>query len=201
MGTTRKTTRKKNQGDLGGFTIIEVVLVLAIAGLIFLMVFIALPALQRSQRDTQRRSDLSRVASQITQYQTNNNGKLPGQGLADNTKSTLAAKDGDYDMPDCKKDTSTSTSAAACFVKNYMNGVNATENEFTDPDGWAYGVEISTYDKTGASKYAENFDHMVYIVKKAKCDGEVVTGSTNARDYAITYKLEGNGTYCADNGS
>ena len=37
-----------------GFTIIEVVLVLAIGGLIFLMVFIALPALQRSQRDAQR---------------------------------------------------------------------------------------------------------------------------------------------------
>ena len=35
-----------------GFTIIEVVLVLAIAALIFLMVFIALPALQASQRDT-----------------------------------------------------------------------------------------------------------------------------------------------------
>ena len=34
-----------------GFTIIEVVLVLAIAGLIFLMVFIALPQLQRSQRN------------------------------------------------------------------------------------------------------------------------------------------------------
>ena len=41
--------------ERGGFTIIEVVLVLAIAGLIFLMVFIALPTLQRSQRDTQRR--------------------------------------------------------------------------------------------------------------------------------------------------
>lgn len=42
-----------------GFTIIEVVLVLAIGGLIFLMVFIALPALQRSQRDTQRKDDLA----------------------------------------------------------------------------------------------------------------------------------------------
>ena len=41
-----------------GFTIIEVVLVLAIAGLIFLMVFIARPALQRGQRDTQRRDDV-----------------------------------------------------------------------------------------------------------------------------------------------
>ena len=44
-----------------GFTIIEVVLVLAIAGLIFLMVFLALPALQRSQRDTQRKNDMARL--------------------------------------------------------------------------------------------------------------------------------------------
>ena len=44
------------------FTIIEVVLVLAIAGLIFLMVFIALPALQRNQRDTQRKNDMSRLS-------------------------------------------------------------------------------------------------------------------------------------------
>ena len=68
---------KQNTKSKKGFTIIEVVLVLAIAGLIFLMVFIALPALQRSQRDTQRRDDLARVATAITQYQTNNSGKIP----------------------------------------------------------------------------------------------------------------------------
>lgn len=60
-----------------GFTIIEVVLVLAIAGLIFLMVFIALPALQRNQRDTQRRDDASRVVSQLQNFATNNKGSLP----------------------------------------------------------------------------------------------------------------------------
>lgn len=60
-----------------GFTIIEVVLVLAIAGLIFLMVFIALPALQRSQRDTQRKNDAGRFLSQINSYQSNNRGKVP----------------------------------------------------------------------------------------------------------------------------
>lgn len=60
-----------------GFTIIEVVLVLAIAGLIFLMVFIALPALQRSQRDTQRKQDLSRAITAISNYQSNNRGMLP----------------------------------------------------------------------------------------------------------------------------
>lgn len=60
-----------------GFTIIEVVLVLAIAGLIFMMVFIALPALQRSQRDTQRKNDLSRVQTAITNYTSANRGNLP----------------------------------------------------------------------------------------------------------------------------
>lgn len=60
-----------------GFTIIEVVLVLAIAGLIFLMVFIALPALQRSQRDTQRKNDLSRAITAVNNYQSNNRGVLP----------------------------------------------------------------------------------------------------------------------------
>ena len=59
-----------------GFTIIEVVLVLAIAGLIFLMVFIALPALQRSQRDTQRKNDVDRIAAAVNSYISNNN-KLP----------------------------------------------------------------------------------------------------------------------------
>jgi prepilin-type N-terminal cleavage/methylation domain-containing protein len=60
-----------------GFTIIEVVLVLAIAGLIFLIVFLALPALQRSQRDTQRRSDIGRSISAVQTSQSNNNGTLP----------------------------------------------------------------------------------------------------------------------------
>jgi len=61
-----------------GFTIIEVVLVLAIAGLIFLMVFIALPALQRTQRDSQRKNDIGRVQTAITSYQSNNRNSLPG---------------------------------------------------------------------------------------------------------------------------
>lgn len=68
-----RATNKKTKG----FTIIEVVLVLAIAGLIFLVVFLALPALQRGQRDTQRKQDLSRFISQLVAYQGNNQNALP----------------------------------------------------------------------------------------------------------------------------
>jgi len=65
-----------------GFTIIEVVLVLAIAALILLMVFIALPALQRNQRDPARKTVLGKVASAVTTYQSNNRGAQPANGDA-----------------------------------------------------------------------------------------------------------------------
>jgi prepilin-type N-terminal cleavage/methylation domain-containing protein len=64
---------KRTQNNKG-FTIIEVVLVLAIAGLIFLMVFIALPALQAGQRDTARKSDVANVAAAVSSYSSNNRG-------------------------------------------------------------------------------------------------------------------------------
>lgn len=84
-----------------GFTIIEVVLVLAIAGLIFLMVFIALPALQRSQRDTQRREDVSRFVSQLNSYATNNNGSIPAYSNV-STFLTGYMKSGDGEFKDPK---------------------------------------------------------------------------------------------------
>ncbi|MDX2776302.1 type II secretion system protein [Streptomyces caniscabiei] len=84
-----------------GFTIIEVVLVLAIAGLIFLMVFIALPALQRSQRDTQRRDDVSRFVSQLTSYSTNNKGALPDDDTANGSfkQTYLKPSEGEFNDP------------------------------------------------------------------------------------------------------
>jgi prepilin-type N-terminal cleavage/methylation domain-containing protein len=63
--------------DNKGFTIIEVVLVLAIAALIFLMIFVALPALQRGQANTARKNDASTVAAAVSTYRTNNSGTLP----------------------------------------------------------------------------------------------------------------------------
>lgn len=75
-----------------GFTIIEVILVLAIAALIFLMVFIALPALQRGQRDTARKQDVGTVASAVTNYTTNNQGKMPATGNYTDTDTSTFAK-------------------------------------------------------------------------------------------------------------
>ena len=67
-----------------GFTIIEVALVFAIAGLIFLMVFIALPAVQKTQRDAERRDDLGALVTAIQKYQNNSRGTCwrRGEGVS-----------------------------------------------------------------------------------------------------------------------
>lgn len=57
-----------------GFTIIEVVLVLAIAGMMFIVVFLALPAMQRNQRDNARKQDVDRVVGGIQRYLVDNSG-------------------------------------------------------------------------------------------------------------------------------
>jgi prepilin-type N-terminal cleavage/methylation domain-containing protein len=59
-----------------GFTIIEVLIVLAIAGLIMLIVFLAVPALQRNSRNTQRNSDASLIASAANECLSNRNGTI-----------------------------------------------------------------------------------------------------------------------------
>lgn len=63
--------------DKKGFTIIEVMIVLAIAGLIMLIVFLAVPALQRNSRNTQRRSDAALVSGLIAEFVANHNGAVP----------------------------------------------------------------------------------------------------------------------------
>ncbi len=60
-----------------GFTLIEVMIVLAIAGLILLVVFLAVPALQRNARNTTRREDAGNILAAVNEYVSVNNGSLP----------------------------------------------------------------------------------------------------------------------------
>jgi prepilin-type N-terminal cleavage/methylation domain-containing protein len=71
-----KLKRTKSEKSNQGFTIIEVMIVLAIAGLILLIVFLAVPALQRSSRNTQRKTDVGRIGSAATTIVSNANGSM-----------------------------------------------------------------------------------------------------------------------------
>ena len=72
-----KQTKKQS-----GFTIIEVMIVLAVAGLIMAIVFLAIPALQRSNRNTQRKNDATRLSGLVAEFASNNNGTLPANVVA-----------------------------------------------------------------------------------------------------------------------
>ena len=56
-----------------GFTIIEVMIVLAIAAVILLIVLLAVPALQRNSRNTQRNNDVATIAALINTCLANHN--------------------------------------------------------------------------------------------------------------------------------
>jgi prepilin-type N-terminal cleavage/methylation domain-containing protein len=74
-----------------GFTIIEVLIVLAIAGLILLVVFLAVPALQRNARNTQRTEDAGNILSSVSEYIANNNGQLPSGSGGSASALTMGA--------------------------------------------------------------------------------------------------------------
>ena len=163
-----------NKNSKKGFTIIEVVLVLAIAGLIFLMVFIALPALQRSQRNTRRRQDMARILSAFNDYQANNNGSFPTDF------DSFIVK---YVDPSCK-DNEGKYKAENC------------SDQAVDPDGSPYKIKAGTIGTN-----PEEGSHEIHFYTKAKCNGEnAVTDTTGgSRSIAITYTLEGGAVYCGDN--
>lgn len=60
-----------------GFTIIEVLIVLAIAGLIMVVVFLAVPALQRNGRNNALKTDANNILSSVGEYVANNSGSVP----------------------------------------------------------------------------------------------------------------------------
>lgn len=67
-------SKLKNQK---GFTLIEVVIVLAIAALIILVVLQAVAAAQQAQRDTARKQEGGRVAAILEQIASNKDGVYP----------------------------------------------------------------------------------------------------------------------------
>ncbi len=196
-----------------GFTIVEVSLVLAIAGLIFLMVFIAVPSLQTQQRDTQRREDVTKVVKLITDYQANHRGALPESNIIDeptedgsNTYESIRCGDDenndDWDTLYCK----------------YLG------EEFADPDGDGYRLLVGYCQENGSAVPDKNCSipgmltnefigtarlpndpdvtfpnaYMMTILIGATCNGDTAVGTSNPRKVAVLYKLEGGGTYCAN---
>ena len=81
-----KNLKKRSEG----FTIIEVMIVLAIGGLIMLIVFLAVPSLNRSQRNTNRTNDATRWAAAVTECLANRNNIVGACATTGSTVQGLA---------------------------------------------------------------------------------------------------------------
>lgn len=151
--------QKKNKGlvplknSRSGFTIIEVLIVLAIAGLIMLIVFLAVPALQRNSRNTQRKNDVATYLSAVNEYITNNNGKMPTTAANVTTINDLA-NTGFYTEPTTAPQTGARTSAltvdtfelvtgAKCDTSNIGNTVAAS--------GRSYAIRFAVENSSGGA--------------------------------------------------
>ena len=164
-------TQQPKTKTASGFTIIEVMIVLGIAGLILLIVFLAVPALQRSSRNTQRKNDVSAILSAISDYESNNNGQLPTSATYANGSITLGCGGG-------------ACTTSQSRVGYYTSGIGT---------GAGQANVLAAYAATGPFTTAVN--DRVVIVPAAACNGSS-TQAGSARQIAAVYEIEnGSGSY------
>jgi prepilin-type N-terminal cleavage/methylation domain-containing protein len=163
----------KQSKDQKGFTIIEVLIVLAIAGLILLIVFLAVPALQRNSRNTQRKNDVAAVLAAVSEFSNNNAGALPN-GVWTNTNGTVTEIG------------AAGTASSEAKVGFYNVGIGATAGSINK-------VAANTLTAAGTlNSAAEDF---VTVSTGTVCSG-VASVAGPARSVTAVFEVEnGNGTY------
>jgi len=114
MGATMKLLSKRSHS---GFTIIEVMIVLAIAGVIMLALFLAVPALQRNSRNNQRDSDAALFTAGINECLNARNG-----ATASCDAYAAASELGNFVDPTKLKQLSTVAAASAAVPSPAVNG-------------------------------------------------------------------------------
>ena len=188
-----------------GFTIIEVVLVLAIAGLIFIMVFIALPALQRAQRNTERRNNIALIKSAFERWRTNNSKTVTDSYSSRYKENGFCTFYNRYLTDLFDPATGEPYKVALWGTTKVVDCVNKKEYMRTGYDPDVHG--------SGSSRDSDNWANMeigdIQFDDTAFCTddggfnddvsqklGENVYSGT--RLYAIRIKLEGGATVCVD---
>jgi prepilin-type N-terminal cleavage/methylation domain-containing protein len=167
-----------------GFTIIEVMIVLAIAGLIMVVVLVAVPQLQRSQRNNAATAVLDRVYTEMNNFSGNNRGNFPIEGNIESfcTRYLEKAACDDESGAEFINDPRTGTG---------MRIVHATEvSEATDasvPTNSDSRSIILFSEDTGAGSLG------------FRCDGENVVTANGGRQVAVVMPLEGGAVACRDN--
>lgn len=160
------------QRKQGGFTIIEVMIVLAIAALILIIVLLAVPALQRNSRNTTIKNDASTVAGGISTYESDNNGTVPtsiaGTGTITIGTGTSGAPDPNAETVNVNASTNVTTLAAG------SGGPSAVTGKCTTGAGGGAGG-VTSCPAVGA----------IDVRPKVDCNSNVST-----RSFQILYVIE-----------
>ncbi len=156
--------RSKSQG----FTIIEVLIVLAIAGLIILIVFLAVPSLQRNSRNTQRKNDITGILGAMSEYSSNNGGKVATTSAIYTPNVKLGFFDTAQVLTTCAQAVSAAQGSTACAAAAY-----------TAPTDNQVAVRIGAKcDPAGVTTTGANMTTIV---------------GASSRNKAVVYKIEGSG--------
>lgn len=79
-----------------GFTLLETVILLALIGMIMVVIFFAIPQVQRSARDNERQSIARNIMDAIDNYALNNDGQLPSGDLFEYTDPSCKGRIGQF---------------------------------------------------------------------------------------------------------
>jgi prepilin-type N-terminal cleavage/methylation domain-containing protein len=163
--------KKLNRKSKEGFTIIEVMIVLAIAALIMLIVFMAVPALQRSSRNNGRVNDIARIGDAINEWVSNNNGIAFTAGVGNANLASVITQLG-------------GNSALAQYPSLAAASNCTNANSFCQVDGSGGAVGPVKSDS-------------VEVVTGAQCStttaGTTTNSNTSTRSMSILYQKESGG--------
>jgi len=149
-----------------------------------LVVLLAVPQLQKNQRNEARKAIASRIVTEINNYAGNNNGKYP---IANKTS-------GDSNFATPKASKGFFTRYLGCETSGSVTTCSANIN---DPSsGKPMGV-IPTVVTAGSGLLNSVAGSIRYNTGQV-CDGESATGG-NARNFVFQVQLEGGAVWCLDN--
>lgn len=188
-----------------GFTIIEVMIVLAIAGLIMLIVFLAVPALQRTARNTQRKDDASAIAAALANYIDNNGGTLPtgiGNAVADTSTLVIGSTAPACTLTGTAWSCNTENAKLGYYTAN-TTGANVTPLALQSGNVWMSttyaGGGITIIPTSGTASATSISTNTISIITGWNCNGTNtgVSATANSRTVAVLYVTEtgsGNGS-------
>lgn len=152
-----------------GFTIIEVVIVLVIGAIIMLMVFLVVPQLQRSQRDSRRQNDARRFLAAAEQYATNNNGTYADDQTKTNTVVTT-------------------------YITN-----SGEKFEDPNGTAYSTGNAGPTYSAAKSDVATDGANPRMIYAQNSNCNGQVMATATGKNRIAISVFQENGGRFCVSN--